>query len=183
MAIGSSQALENFDVNGVGRSRFKGWFYCNGANGTPDLRGRFLVGRDTSYSDYEKLGSIGGLSFVKLSINELPSHTHIDSGHFHNISLKTDTEPGHEHLYNLMFKQKFGSCTDRRFDRFQQSFNPAEPTRFCEQLDKTDKQGEHFHLVNGYSSKNSVSLQDTGGDQSHENRPPYYVVQYIIYLG
>ena len=44
-----------------------GWFLCNGANGTPDLRDRFIVGAGTSYA----VGASGG---SKDAI--VVSHTH-----------------------------------------------------------------------------------------------------------
>ena len=37
-----------------------GWALCDGANGTPDLRGRFIVGYNPSDSDYNSVGNIGG---------------------------------------------------------------------------------------------------------------------------
>lgn len=50
-----------------------GWAICNGSNGTPDLRNRFIVGAGSSYG----LGSTGGEAYHTLSINEMPSHKHL----------------------------------------------------------------------------------------------------------
>ena len=55
------------------------WYLCNGQNGAPDLRKRFLVGKDGNFPEYSSIGKTGGLEKVKLTINEMPSHTHIDS--------------------------------------------------------------------------------------------------------
>ena len=49
-----------------------GWYLCDGSNGTPDLRDRFLTGVGSSYS----LGDTGGENFHRLTITEMPSHTH-----------------------------------------------------------------------------------------------------------
>jgi microcystin-dependent protein len=38
----------------------KGWALCDGANGTPNLKGRFVVGYDGSDSDYNAIGKFGG---------------------------------------------------------------------------------------------------------------------------
>lgn len=46
-----------------------GYALCNGSNGTPDLRNRFLVGAGSSYN----LGNTGGVNSVTLSKNNLPS--------------------------------------------------------------------------------------------------------------
>lgn len=42
--------------------------------------------------------------------------------------------------------------------------------------------GYHSHNVDSNSNTGFSSLRETGGDAEHENRPPYYVVQYIIYI-
>lgn len=49
-----------------------GYALCNGSNGTPDLRNRFLVGAGSSYS----LGNTGGANTVTLNTNQIPSHAH-----------------------------------------------------------------------------------------------------------
>ena len=50
----------------------EGWQLCNGTNGTPDLRDRFIVGAGNSYS----VGNTGGADTVTLSVDQIPSHTH-----------------------------------------------------------------------------------------------------------
>lgn len=60
-----------------------GWAICDGTNGTPDLRNRFVVGAGTSYT----AGSTGGNSSVTLTTANLPPHTHggtTDSSGLHN---------------------------------------------------------------------------------------------------
>ncbi len=52
-----------------------GWALCNGANGTPNLRDRFIVGAGSSYG----VGATGGEVSHRLTINEMPSHTHTES--------------------------------------------------------------------------------------------------------
>jgi microcystin-dependent protein len=49
-----------------------GWVLCNGTNGTPDLRDRFIVGAGSSYA----VSNTGGQNSVSLSISEMPSHNH-----------------------------------------------------------------------------------------------------------
>lgn len=59
-----------------------GWYLCNGSNGTPDLRDRFVLGAGSSYS----VNDIGG---SKDAI--VVSHTHTAS------STSSVTDPGHSH--------------------------------------------------------------------------------------
>ena len=49
-----------------------GWALCNGSNGTPDLRGRFVIGAGGSYS----VGNTGGEESVTLTLNQIPAHSH-----------------------------------------------------------------------------------------------------------
>lgn len=49
-----------------------GWALCNGENGTPDLRGRFLLGA----SDDHAIGSTGGSEEVTLTVEQMPEHIH-----------------------------------------------------------------------------------------------------------
>ena len=49
-----------------------GWQYCDGTNGTPDLRDRFVICSTAIYP----LGSTGGVASVSLVTNNLPDHQH-----------------------------------------------------------------------------------------------------------
>jgi hypothetical protein len=59
-----------------------GWFLCNGANGTPDLRNRFIVGAGSTYA----VGANGGSADANVV-----SHTH--------TATSTVTDPGHVHPF------------------------------------------------------------------------------------
>lgn len=59
-----------------------GWYLCDGSNGTPDLRDRFVVGAGSTYSVSQTGGSANAI---------VVSHTHTAS------STSTVTDPGHFH--------------------------------------------------------------------------------------
>ena len=59
-----------------------GWYLCDGTNGTPDLRNRFIVGAGSTYS----VGGSGG-SADAITV----THTH--------TATSTVTDPGHLHTY------------------------------------------------------------------------------------
>ena len=50
----------------------EGWAVCDGQNGTPDLRGRFILG----VSETHPMGETGGAEEVTLTAEQLPSHSH-----------------------------------------------------------------------------------------------------------
>ena len=52
-----------------------GWALCDGVNGTPDLRDRFIVGAGSTYTPTDTGGSTTTSSHA-LTIDELPSHNH-----------------------------------------------------------------------------------------------------------
>ncbi|WP_437805285.1 hypothetical protein [Sorangium sp. So ce1078] len=53
-----------------------GWAICDGTNGTPDLRDRFIVGAGNAYS----LGARGGEATHVLTVEEMPTHHHTALG-------------------------------------------------------------------------------------------------------
>jgi microcystin-dependent protein len=80
-----------------------GWALCNGSNGTPDLRDRFIVGAGTTYA----VGANAGATTQTLTTSNLPGHTHTYStygtgtsgaagGHTHTAT-STVTDAGHNH--------------------------------------------------------------------------------------
>jgi microcystin-dependent protein len=70
-----------------------GWALCNGSNGTPDLRNRFVVGAGSTYAVNATGGSADAI---------VVSHTHTatssssvtDPGHFHATALAPDNSGG-----------------------------------------------------------------------------------------
>lgn len=62
-----------------------GWYLCDGTNGTPDLRDRFIVGAGSTYSVAATGGSANAV---------LVSHTH--------TATSTVTDPGHFHTYSVV---------------------------------------------------------------------------------
>ncbi len=70
-----------------------GWFLCNGENGTPDLRGMFIVGYDPRDNDYDAIEKTGGAKEVTLTTDQMPKHKHSGS---------TSTDGEHAHSYTAV---------------------------------------------------------------------------------
>lgn len=107
-----------------------GWALCDGANGTPNLSGRFVVGYDASREDYA-VGETGGLEEVLLTAEQsgLPAHTHTVTG-----PLEKSGEEGIK--------------------------------------------GKNYFL--GKVGSFITSEAKENAKKAHENRPPYYVLAYIM---
>ena len=56
----------------TGASAPGGWALCDGGNGTPDLRGKFVLGQGSGYW----VGRQGGEATVTLTQAQMPSHSH-----------------------------------------------------------------------------------------------------------
>lgn len=133
-----------------------GWALCNGKDNTPDLSGRFIVGFDKDTNDYNEIGKTGGLEQVRLTSAQMPSHNHTGN----------TSETG-DHSHNIK--------------------HPASGNDSGNGLSSLTMDGEtHGHLnINTKSAgkhRHTFTTNKTGGDQPHENRPPYYVLAYIMKL-
>jgi microcystin-dependent protein len=161
-----------------------GWALCNGSNGTPDLRDRFVVGAGSTYA----VGAIGGANTVTLTSGQMPSHTHTLSGttgdqsasHTHAFSTTTDSAGAHQH--NLSRWDTLGGSTLAS----ERTTDPAVGSTTTPQL--TTSAGAHTHTVSGttqtassgHTHTFSGTTTVTGGGEAHENRPPYYALAYIM---
>jgi len=143
-----------------------GWALCDGSNTTPDLRDRFIVGAGSTYSRNDT----GGTNSVTLTENQIPSHNHtMNSAGSHNHSGSTDTHGGHSHGGVPTFTLSSGD-TEGSAGRVTGSGS-------------TDVAGAHSHNLNINSAGDHThTINNTGGDGSHENRPPYFALAFIMKL-
>jgi len=112
-----------------------GWALCDGTRGTPNLQGRFVVGKGTlreGVEDYVyEAHDIGGEAIHKLTIAEMPSHKH-------------DVAAGG--------------------------------------LGRSPSNSTESFLCNGGGPWPGNLMFPAGGDQPHNNIPPYYALCYIMKL-
>jgi microcystin-dependent protein len=135
----------------AGISTLTGWALCDGANGTPDLRNRFIVGAhsgagtgitsttgpgistDTATNPNYTPGNTGGETSHQLTVAELASHTH-------TLDTRDSTADN-----------GVGSPPNQEFAGWD-----------------------------GGPDRGAVDTQSKGGNNYHENRPPYYALAFIM---
>ena len=135
------------------------WALCDGTNGTPDLRGKFIAGAGASYS----VGHTGGEEQHTLTVDELPSHNHsgtasTSGSHWHYVARNQGANGGGT---SLAFKKTGIGWESYDMYRHSSSANWG----------YTNYEGDHSH---------TFTTDNTGGGQAHENRPPYYTLAYIM---
>lgn len=134
-----------------------GWAICDGTNGTPDLRGRMTVGYNPTDTDYDTVGKTGGSKTVTLTEAQMPAHTHTGS---------TANAGAHTHNISLKGGESDGGNSGRELRQNTELGIPKTVT--------TDSQGNHTH---------TLTINNTGGGQAHENRPPFMAMLKLMWVG
>ena len=162
-------SLSNFDITGAGLGDWDRIFLCNGNNGTPDLRGRVLVGATTGMgggpldaavdpaipgNPTYAIGSTHGTNSVVLNPGQIPSHTH-------TATVSSVADHTHDFPADLIGRGTGGGDALTNQDNIT-SNDYAE----------TDAAGGHTH---------TVTIGNTGGGLGHSNYQPGRGIYYIVY--
>lgn len=137
------------------------WHLCDGTNGTPDLRNRFVVGAGSSYD----VDDTGGEATHILSINEMPSHSHTANINIDSSNIKIgDANWNNSTLKNIA----------------QDIVSPISSSiKGLNFMGDNDNYLNHTHTISGNFNVNT-SINNTGNSQPHNNMPPYYALCYIM---
>ena len=132
-----------------------GWSFCNGSNGTPDLRDKFIIGAYADSSGQANTTVTGSTTKNGGTANSVVvSHTHTpsvtDSGHFH------------------------GSNGNRQVQAGADNSGP-----YVEDSDYTNS-GSRFYKTSANVTSISVSLDTVGSSGTNANLPPYYALAFIM---
>jgi microcystin-dependent protein len=129
-----------------------GWAICDGENGTPDLRGKFIVGLNTEDPSHNAVGKTGGAATVVLNENQLPKHKHmiekapLDDRNF--------TDGNNRQILGVV-GDKGSNDADKNSGGANSGSNPSKRGRYTTEV---------------------------GDNQPIENRPPFYTLAYIMKL-
>jgi hypothetical protein len=139
-----------------------GWVLCDGTNGTPDLRNRFIVGASPSYP----LGSTGGATSSSATTQAAGAHSHGGATQTHVLTV--DQIPSHSH------GSQYDTRTPGSID-FANSYSEIAGvgTNWTYPTAATGGNQGHAHGI------------ATDGDHTHSispisTIPPYYALAYIM---
>lgn len=164
-------SLSFFDATGAGLGEWVNIYLCNGLNGTPDLRGRAIVGAivavpggalsstvnpaSSPFNPNYALGTLAGTNSITLDTTQIPAHLH--------TAIVID--PGHNHTYAIDTAQ---------------SYTGAPTSVIC-------GSGLTGPITSAYDTTTdttgiSVSTTNTGGGAAHANNQPALATYFIIYI-
>lgn len=126
-----------------------GWYLCNGSNGTPDLRNKFVIGADADVTSVAKTSITGSATQTGGTKDAVViSHTHT----------ATVTDPGHNHLLYI----EGGSNSETNAGGLDGNNNST----------KT-------HRSSTATTGISISNSTEGVSGTNQNLPPYYALAFI----
>ena len=154
------------------------WSLCDGSNGTPDLRNKFVISSqsyDSGDNRWETTVTGTGTATGGSKDSHLPSHTHgisssgnailTDNGHNHGI-----TDNGHDH--GVRAARDIGGNTDD---------GGAPDERVTEQNFTTDTQTTGISINNNTTGITlSGSTESQGSSNLNQNLPPYFALAFIM---
>lgn len=138
--------------SGASGSIPSGYYLCDGNNGTPDLRNRFIVGAGDTYSVNQTGGSADAI---------VVTHNH--------TATSVVTDPGHNHTftsYNVGgTASSFAGPSSQRYDYGNDPGQPASG-------------GTNVSNTTGITVATTNTSAGTSG--TNANLPPYYALCYIM---
>jgi microcystin-dependent protein len=164
-----------------------GWLLCDGTNGTPNLRDRFIVGAGSTYA----VAATGGATTVTLGTTNLPSHTHsisasgttstADINHTHFFSATTSGQSA-DHTHGLPIQPRTfgGGGAVNSVDR-----DGAGLSSFGTSNDHTHNvSGDTGFMNQNVNHNHTVTVTGTSGATGSGTAfgilPPYYALAYIM---
>jgi microcystin-dependent protein len=140
-----------------------GWALCDGSNGTPDMRDKFIVGAGGKYA----VGATGGAATVDAS------HTHgygtiaiASNVHSHGVMGKTSSGAAHTLALESVAVQTGAGA------RVVQSVELFGAAAHSHSINFATAEDAHSHSISGSTA--------TGGNVKEENLPPFYALAFIM---
>ena len=183
-----------------------GYALCDGNNGElvnnikiPDLRSKFLVGFDQNDNEYNEIGKTGGEKLVKLNESQIPKHKHTGisttSGYdfargmisktLNDIEVIPEGELSRENADLIRYSNDYDDLSslnqneDSLWNHWESEGKTEGRKIYKKPVEINNKIGITVKTPDSDPSE-SLTTGEIGNDNSHENRPPYYTIAFII---
>lgn len=168
-----------------------GWVFCDGTNGTPNLKNRFILGASGDSPTTPNPGQTGGQHSLTLLEGNLPAHAHVitvDIGGSHDHGEQTGGAGSHSHgVYSSYNGYRMGTYGPNQnvtgsFSgyRLDIAYAPYRTNTLGSAI-YANNVGNHQHSIPNHDGhQHTASAAQTGSGQAFDNRPSYYVLAYIM---
>jgi hypothetical protein len=154
-----------------------GWALCNGSNGTPDLRNRFIIGAGSTYNPNT---TGGGLS---LNVTSATGGSHTHGGTTGGTSLSTNQMPNHTHDFYDVYAIDGDQTGNYNLVSGTPTYPGGTPPAWYSGLKDVDGNfvTPYYYMKNAtdgdydggaYAFKNRTLTNTGGGSQAHNHSIP-----------
>ena len=162
------------------------WAICDGQNGTPDLRDKFVLGVGSSANaSTATKGEAGGSNTIQLSIDQMPSHNHniTDNGHSHGngtLAAATQSITGDVRRIGEGFRSQ-GTCSGV-FTKELDGNNTITESSSNSPVAGFSMDASHGHSMTGSIANNTtgITAQVQGSGANIDNRSSYFALCYLM---
>ncbi|QDP60427.1 MAG: hypothetical protein GOVbin1096_55 [Prokaryotic dsDNA virus sp.] len=152
-----------------------GWVLCDGANGTPNLQDRFVVGAGNSYA----VGATGGSKDAVVVSHSHNGIADFSGGHSHTIN----SNGSHRHIEGAAQ----GSAYSSGYYPYGRITSPTRSGFTWGNYDSTsyeiytDYSGTHSHtMASAPNHQHLLDIDPSGESGVDKNLPPYYALAFIM---
>ena len=147
----------------------------------PNLLGKVITCVDVNDTDLDTVGKTGGAKTVTLTTNEMPSHTHTFTGTAHNHPGTADSVRPMGNNRRALISPNGYNWTSEIGSTISGSSNTYPMiANWTGDLSGYSSTLAHGHALTINSTTAGGTNDTTGGDEAHENMPPYMALNYII---
>lgn len=144
----------------------------------PNIAGRLLVGLDGASSEFQYLGQTGGSSTQTLTVNQIPSHTHIQNAHTHIQDAHGHTQDAHSHGISISFNPSGWEAGGYGL-RYGGTFYDRCAVTGGWGIG-TDSRQPYIQTTVATNNENTATNNPAGSGTAHNNVQPYIVMTFGI---